>query len=315
MTILLFSIATIAPTFIVIFIGAFLRKKNFLDTRKSSDLSGIVFHLLLPALIIKTLATMDKNSSLTIPIILAVFIFYFGTILLSWIVSLFLKCPAGERGYFMTGASFGNNAIIGYAFGAALYGEEGIARAALLSAVLMPLSILTSGIMLTPGNQRKKPVQAIREFTLSMIRNPVMVALVLGIILWRSPVILPETLLQIFTMLAQAALPIALLAVGSSLEFRMERQEGLEIAWTTILKLFVMPAMALAAGQILRLSPKMTGSLLLMAACPSSLSYYIMARNLGHAPSKGAAVVTVTTTVSALSAAAIAFYLKYRGWV
>lgn len=315
MNILLFSISTIAPTFIVILLGSLLRKWNILTQELAGGFSKTVFFLLLPALIVKTLATMDKNTIFTMAILMAILFFYFVTILLAWFISLILKFPRDSRGYFMTGASFGNNAIIGYAFGAALFGNEGIGRAALLSAILMPISILVSGILLTPRDNKKTSTEALKDFSLSLIKNPVMISLVLGIGLWKSPFILSGSILDTLSILAEAALPVALLAVGGSLEFNMRAQDLLEIAWTSILKLLFMPLLALGAGLYLKLSPGMTGSLLLMAACPSSISYYVMGRNLGHSPAKGAAVVTVTTISSAFSAAAITAFLKLKGWI
>uniref|UniRef100_UPI0026084BB3 AEC family transporter n=1 Tax=Oceanispirochaeta sp. TaxID=2035350 RepID=UPI0026084BB3 len=180
---------------------------------------------------------------------------------------------------------------------------------------LMPLSILTSGLLLTSAEQGKSRADSIKEFALSMAKNPVMIALLIGIALWLSPLSVPVMVNNTLGLLAQAALPLALLAVGGSLEFRMEHQDRLEISLITVLKLIVMPLSAFAAAIYLKLSPEMTGSLLLMAACPSSISFFVMARNQGHSPSRGAAIVTVTTLVSALSAALIAGYLRSRGWV
>ncbi|QEN09574.1 AEC family transporter [Oceanispirochaeta crateris] len=315
MDILFFSIATIGPTFLVIIIGALLRKWNFMDSDLSENLSKLVFQLLLPALILKTLSGMEKNSSFSIPLVLSLLFFYFFTILIAALISLAIRIPKGERGFFMAGSSFGNNAIIGYAFGAALYGEQGIARAAILSAILMPLSLLSSGLMLNKENRKKNWQSSVHSFALSMIKNPVMISLLLGIALWLSPITLPAMAAGSLTLLAQASLPLALLAVGGSLEFEMNLKDRLEITLTTFLKLIFMPLSALGASLYFNLPPEATGSLLLMAACPTSISYFVMARNQGHSPSKGAAIVTVTTLVSALSAAIIAAYLKYRGWV
>lgn len=315
MNIVLFSIGTIAPTFLIILLGAFIRRIGILDTETAGKMSSLVFRLLLPALLIRTLANMDKESDFTPEIALGVLAFYVGTIALTGLVSWLMGTDKRERGYFMTGASSGNNAIIGYAFGAALYGSDGLARAALLSAILMPLTILSSGVLLSSGDRAKGTGESIRELLLSLMKNPVMIALIVGILLWRSPATLPGVLNETLAILGSAALPVALLGVGGSLSFHIGGKDRLEIGVTALMKLFVMPGIAMAAAAVLRLSPAMTGSLLLMAACPSSISYYVMARNMGHDPAKGAAVVTVTTLFSAATAALIAGFLRAQGWV
>jgi len=315
MDILFFSITTIGPTFIVILTGALLRKWGVLDADLSGQLSRLVFYLLLPALVIKTLSAMDRNGSFTLPLIMALLLFFLATALSAWLITILLRVPRGKRGFFMAGATFGNNAIIGYAFGSALYGEAGIARAAVLSAVLMPVSIMSAGFMLTPPEEGRKKRETTLVFAKSMIKNPVMISLFIGIALWLIPVKLPSMIQDSLGMLAQAALPLALLSVGGSLEFQMKNSERLEVSLVAFIKLIIMPLSALAASLFFKLSPAVTGSILLMSACPTSISFFVMARNQGHSPSKGAAIVTVTTLVSALSAAFIAGYLKVRGWV
>ncbi|MDC7233523.1 MAG: AEC family transporter [Spirochaetales bacterium] len=315
MDILLFSITTIAPTFIIILTGVFLKKIRIINDDSCGYLSGLVFNLLLPALILKTIAQMDKNSSFTYSMVLSLLIFYFGTITIAWLAAGFMGIQKGVRGFFMTGATFGNNAIIGYAFGDALYGEAGIARAAILSAILMPLSIFFSGLMLNRTDTDKSSRHAVRDFALSMVKNPVMLSLLAGIIIWQSPFEVPDLGISVLTMLGQAALPVALISIGGSLQFNMNKGDYSEISATTVLKLLVMPALALLASLLLNLTPEATGSLLLMAACPSSISYYVMARNQGHSSSKGAGVVTATTVSSAFTAALIAAYLRHQGWV
>ncbi len=79
-------------------------------------------------------------------------------------------------------------------------------------------------------------------------------------------------------LLAAAALPLGLLAVGAGLRFSASTLPLPALAWWHAVKLVAMPAVALALARALGLSPLETQIAVALAAVPTAPSAYILAR-------------------------------------
>jgi hypothetical protein len=101
--------------------------------------------------------------------------------------------------------------------------------------------------------------------------------------------------------LARAALPLGLLAVGAGLAPHVTRSQPLELLLACGLKLLVLPAMMYGLCRIVGSGPLETAVLVMFAALPGAPSSYILARQLGGDAQLMAGIVTVETGVSILT--------------
>lgn len=99
-------------------------------------------------------------------------------------------------------------------------------------------------------------------------------------------------------MLARAALPLGLLAVGAALHLRVAFSRTALLGLSAALKLLAMPALAYGLGYTFGLHGLELVVPMLFAALPTAPSAYILARLLGGDAELMAAVITAQTVLS-----------------
>lgn len=310
---IIYSLTTVGPVFLIIAIGVILRRTGLIDPSISGSLSRLVFHVFLPALLLKTLIGTDFSSLLSFRLFASVWGTLFLSFILAWIAARILGIAADSRGFFASGATWSNVAIVGYALGEALYGEAGLARAAIFSALVLPLhtpiGYFAMDRHLTGVDGEGIIVKVLKKLAV----NPVILAIAAGILLSFLPVSIPGVMMDMLDILGRASLPLALVAIGGSLEFTRDPAGWKEPLVAAGLKLLIMPALALVAAKLAGLDAAWTGSIVVGFSCPTAVSFFVISRALGHDAARSAAIVTATTVGAAITAGAIAALLKFAG--
>lgn len=315
MEIVLFGIRTITPVFLIILIGILLRRLKILNDELGNGMTRLVYLLLLPALIIKAIAESDIQSLFSGKLVLVLWGTLFISQLFTWLISGIFGADRRSRGIISSGATWGNLVIVGYALGNAVYGEEGVARAALVSALMMPIHNVLAVLAMSGGSSVEAGTHPGRDSLLRIVKNPVLISIVIGLVLSLSSTPLPAVFTELLDILGRASLTLALLAIGGSLRFHKDSAGWAEPLGVALVKLLFMPVLAFAGARLLNLNNQLTGVVVLMFACPTAVSFFVVSRSMGYNPSRGAAIVTATTLGSALSAGLVAALLKWLGYV
>ena len=113
--------------------------------------------------------------------------------------------------------------------------------------------------------------------------------------------------------LADALLPLVMLAVGLSLRFRMPAEEIGPLAVGLALKLAILPALALVASLLAGLRGDMLAANVLEAAMPSMITACVLAIAHNLAPRLAAALVGYGILVSMLTVPAWAWLARAVG--
>lgn len=314
---LLFSLTTVGPVFLIIAIGVVLRRAGLINPDIAGDMSRLVFHLFLPALLLKALIVADFGSLLSWRLLLTVWGILFMSFAVSRLLSGFIGVEKEDRGLFASGSTWGNVAIVGYALGEALYGEEGLARAAVFSAMVLPLhtpmGLMVMDRTLTAGGRRGFVPAMFRR----IVTNPILMSIVIGLTLNLGLGVfslqVPGFIMNILDILARASLPLALVAIGGSLEFGRQGAGWTLPGSAVAVKLLMMPLIAFAVTGLVGLSPGWRGSVIIGFSCPTAVSFFVISRSLGYEGAKGAAIVTATTVGAAVTIGVLAVVLKAMG--
>jgi len=309
---ILFSLGTVGPVFLIIAIGVLLRRTGLVDSAAAGSLTRLVFHIFLPALILKALITVDFRAEIGLSFVLVVWGALAASFVIAWLAARIAGAREGSRGFFASGSTWGNVAIVGYALGEALYGEEGLARATIVSALVLPLNTPIGYLAMDrhPGREGEHRLLSILR---RLATNPVILSIVAGflfnLIRWTPP----KIAMDVLAILGRASLPLALVAIGASLEFNRDPAGWVEPMGSALVKLVVMPAFAYLGARIAGLSDPWTGTVVLAFACPTAVSFFVISRSLGYAAPRGAAVVTITTVGAAVTVGVVAALLKAAG--
>ncbi len=189
------------------------------------------------------------------------------------------------------------NTYLGLAVTASLLGAEGLARAAILLAVAVPLVNVLSVLALTgQGDGRRRGAWALLR---PIATNPLILACAGGIALSLTGIGLPFGTGRLLDLVAQASLPLGLLCVGAALRPRALGAEIGSLAGLSALRLLAMPALALGVARSLSLGPEETLLVVIFSAIPTAPTAYVLTRQLGGDGRLMAGIVTAQTLASA----------------
>ncbi len=279
-----------APIFLVIFLGAGLKTWRLLPEGFWAPAERLVYTVLLPALLISTLASADFSGldvGAMAGVIAAALLIMTG-ILLGLRPALAKSGPAFAS--LFQGATR-MNTYIGLSVAFAVHNTSGLAAAAVAVAVIVPLGNLLGVAMLVRFGSSGTPSFAAAAGLI--LRNPLIAACLIGIVMNVSGIGLPPVIGPLLDILARGALPLALLAVGAGLDLRAARAGGRSLAAATGLKLLVLPG--ITGCWLLGVSPIAAFVAVLFNGSPTSAASYILVRQLGGDAPLMAGIITVQT--------------------
>lgn len=273
------TILIVAPVFALIAAGYAAVLFRFVSETANKGISEFAFSIAIPALLFRTVVISE------FPAVSAFHVWgaYYGALAVTWIAALLMsKLLRQERAdgpVFAIGSVYGNIVMLGVPLTLSALGSQAAGPMALILSVNTPLLWLcgTLQMELTDHKRPGSAASLILPIILDLARNPIMIAIGLGL-LWRFTGLgLHPVVDKTIELLAQAGSPTALIALGINL-FRFEvRGAKLGIVVMCALKLLAMPALAWTFAHLLQLPPLVTAVVVLFAAMPTGANAYIFA--------------------------------------
>lgn len=291
-------IHALGPVFVVILLGVALRRLDFPSTDFWPQLERLVYFFLFPAMLTTRLALADFSGLDVARVLLAVLLL----LLLMTLLVVVLRRWLGRTGAEFTSVYQGAlrfNTYVALAVAAELFGSMGLALAAVIMALMIPLLNLLCVLIfsLYAGEQRSD----LKTTLLTVIKNPLILGCLFGIVLNVSGIGLPGWSQPVMEILSRAALPLGLLAVGVALNLDALRRAGQALILSSLIKLLLMPLAAVLISQGLALNTQEQAVLVLFAAMPTATSAYILARQLGGDAPLMAAIITAQTLAAMMT--------------
>ncbi|OPX54294.1 hypothetical protein SAMN02745127_03009 [Oceanospirillum multiglobuliferum] len=286
------------PVFLVIMAGAVLKRLGFPGGDFWPLAERFTYFFLFPVMLISKMANAKiaevalDQLALAIVLLLALM-----TGLLVLLKPLLTTSGPSFTSIYQGALRF--NTYVVLAAAQALYGSKGLTVAAVSMAIMIPLINVLCVLIFSAyaGGKSAGWLSTIKVIA----KNPLIVGCVVGISLNLLGIGLPSWSGQAFDIISRAALPLGLLAVGVALDIKALQGASWPLVSSSILKLFVMPVMALLVGSFLALEPLMLSVLILFSAMPTATSAYILARQLGGDAPLMAAITTAQTLLAMLT--------------
>ena len=292
-------LSALIPTFALIVLGFILRQRKFLPDAFWPGAEKLTYYVTFPALLFSNTARADLGSLPLAGIATAML----GTVFICTVLILIAK-PVLKVGNPAFSSLFQGairpNTYIGLAVAAALLGEAGLTVTALCVALVVPtVNVLSVLACAHWGDNDRTPgaVSLLRD----VLRNPLLMACVLGIGINMTGFGLPPVLGPFLEVLGRAALPIGLLAVGAGLDLSAARRAGGSVGFSTLGKLVISPAIAAGLCLLLGLPQVELAAVVLYAGLPCSASAFVLARLMGGDAQMMASIITVHTLVAIVS--------------
>lgn len=283
------ALNALVPVFLVIVLGWGLRRARFPGDGFWAPVERLTYYVFFPALLVDTLATADLNGVFSSGLVPALF----AAITLMGLGVVTAALLLGVDGPRLSSAFQGAirfNTYVFLAAAAAAFGSRGLALGAVCVAFLVPIiNLYCVSLLAWLG----RPARA-SGWWAGILGNPLIIACVAGILLNASGARMPSTAASLVDILAQAALPLGLLAVGAALDPARARASGAMVASTTIAKLVALPLLGYAACSLLGVDALARNVGVLWCAMPTATSSYILARQLGGDAPLMAGMVTMS---------------------
>lgn len=298
-----------APIFILIALGFISARIALLNREQIRGMGGFVINFALPALVFKALADRSIGEVLNVPYLLAyalgsLTVFGLGFAISRWLRKEGLSASALSA----MGMSVSNSGFIGYPIVAMALGPP--------AAVALALGMLVENLLMIPlalalaeaGTQGSSPTLAVvRETARRLLKNPVIIAISLGLALSLLEVRLPIILATTIDMLAKASAPVALFVIGGVLYGVKTRGVLLDVGQIAVGKLLLHPLAVFASFWLLApIDPQLMVAGVLFASTPVMSIYPILGQRFNLEGRSAAALVVSTClaffTISALVA-------------
>ena len=295
-------LSIIAPIFSVIGIGYIAVQLNLVEQTSTVTLGRFVLYFALPSLILLTLTNTDLENAIE-PMFLAA---YGGGTLLTYALMFALaKGALGDdvlrAGVKSLGASYPNSAFIGYPLLLQAFDNPpiaGFAMALMFDNVIMVPLVLTVLELGAGKSSASSPSATMRLIIKRLGTNPIILAIVIGLVLATFDVRLPSAISGTMELLGKASAGVALFFVGASLAGGSLRADITDIAQIASIKLVVHPLVVATMIMLLPpFNPNLQHAAVLIAACPMLSMFPILSSRYGHTQFASSTLL-ITTSVS-----------------
>ena len=283
----------LGPIFAMILLGAGLRWLRFPGDSFWPMAERFTYFLLFPALLVRELALARLADYAVKPVALVIVLLLSGMTAAVYALRPWLRVEGPAFTSVYQGV-IRFNTYVGLAVVLAVFHAEGGTVAALVMAIMIPLINVLCVLVLTAHAGGQATVGGLFQ---GLITNPLIVACLVGIVLNGTGIGLPLGSAAVLDILARAALPLGLLAVGAGLRLDALTRPGLLVG-TSGLKLLIMPALAGLLCRLVNTGRLETAVLVTFAALPSASAAYILARQMGGDGPLIAAILTVETVLA-----------------
>ncbi|MDP6967566.1 MAG: AEC family transporter [Gammaproteobacteria bacterium] len=287
---------TVISVLLVIAAGYALSRFLLTDDAFWQGVSRLCYWVLFPLMLVKVLSGADFSGSWLGSLVVVLL----GALLLMLAYSLLVGRWLGLAGPSVSSMVQGNlrhNTFIGIAIMGDIMGLRGVELAALVTAILVSaVNVLCVISLLRLNGGGEQTMQ--RLLAKELLRNPLIVAVVIGVALNISGWHLPGLALQTMDLLSRAALPMLLLAVGASMKLRAITGNWPALLTVLLGKGLFMPAFTMLATMALGLPAEVVLVAVVFTALPTAASAYALAQQLKGDVLLMADIISVQTLFS-----------------
>lgn len=309
---LLFSLNTVAPVFVIIFVGYFLKRFGRINENFVSVSSRIVFNVALPCLIFIKLATTNFRLAFNPGIIALAYLGTFFLFSVSWGLAVLLSNDGRDQGAFIQSSVRSNYAIVGFAIIAAMFGDDALSKASILLAFIMPVYNILAVVALTVPLNKEKQVSVLKTIV-EIIKNPLIIAAIIALPFSFYEIQLSSFFVNSMNYLASLSLPLALLGIGASLNFESIKKDSRLAVIATTIKIIVTPLLLVYIAVKMGITGQDLGILFVLFACPSAIATFVMAEAMGANSELTGNIIVMSTLGSVATISIGIFILKSLG--
>lgn len=311
---LIFSLNATIPVFLMMVLGYVFHKIGWIDDEFASKMNKFVFMVPLPVLVFGDLATVDFSEVWDIRFVLFCFVATVISITLAAILSCVWKDKA-IKGEFIQASYRSSAALLGIAFIQNIYGTAGMAPLMIIGSV--PLYNIMAVLVLSlfrPGQQGLDRAVVKKTFK-GILTNPIIIGIAAGLLWSALRIPMPPIFQKLVSSVGGVATPMGLMAMGATFNFGKALERLKPTVTAAFIKLVGFCMIFLPIAVRMGFREEKLVAILVMLGSATTVSSFVMAKNMGHEGVLSSGVVMLTTLLSAFTLTMWLYILRSMGLI
>ncbi len=297
-------IDVVVPVFAIVALGYGAGVFRVLGPDSAAALNRFVYYFALPPVLFVFPARQPFDQVLHGPFIAAFLAGAGVTLLVVLLVNrLWFRHEVGPLALHSIAAIYPNTSYMGVPLFLTAFGTDGAMPAIIATMVGITLFVGAAIAILEAGRAKgPSPLRIAREVAGTLCRNPLLIASALGVAMSALEWPVPAPVGNFLDLMASAAGPAALFALGLSLVGRKLLGDMPEVAWTVFLKLAVQPAATWAVVVwLLPMEPEWATAAVLLSALPTGAIAFVIAQQYDVYLRRTSSAIVLSTLFSLLT--------------
>lgn len=289
---------SVISVFLIIVVGIYGSNKKIITEECKKGLTNILLRITLPLMVIVSFSIQFGEDSTSN--IIKAFLYSFFSFIIVIIVSNFctILIKSEKRRIIQFANVFSNCGFIGFPVIGSIYGAEGVVYASIFN-MFFTVFLWTYGVTLYSDGTIRGEFKSIK----SILLNPSIVAVYIGIIMMFFKVKLPNSLYESLNLVGGMTTPLSMIIIGCILS-KVNIQEIFK-EWTFIYvsftKLIVMPLSIFLFSLMIGDQGTVMKTMILIQAMPAAATTSIFAEKFNNQVEYAAILVFITTLLSIIT--------------
>lgn len=302
---LVFSLNATVPVFLLMVLGIVLKKIGWMSDTFASQMNKFVFLVPLPVLLFQDLATVDFAKAWNFKFVSFCFLATVLSILIVVLISSLLK-ERSLRGEFIQSSYRSSAALLGVALIQNIYGHSVMGPLMIIGSVPLYNIMAVTVLSYYQPNRDSQKQNMLKTTLKGIIRNPIIIGIVVGLVWSILKLPMPPILSKTVSNISAMATPMGLIAMGASFDIKKALGKMKPAFLATFIKLFGFCMIFLPIAIMMGFQNEELVAILIMLGSATTVTCFVMAKNMGHEGILSSNVVMLTTLLSGFS---ITFWL------
>jgi predicted permease len=300
------------PVFALILTGWLCTKRNFLGPSSREGLNNFVIYLALPAQLFSAMSTAELSDLAQPGFFWSFALGMFGTTMVYALISRDQHVAPIDKTINSMSSAYGNAGFMGIPLCLMVFGQIGLGPSVITA--VFTVSLLFAATITLIELQRLEHAKigpALRKIIGSMLRNPLLVAPVLGVLWSFMQWPMPAPASRYIGLLGDASTPCALIAIGLFLGQTTQQRAGPEVMRIVILKLLFQPALTAILVLYVFEVPKLWAMVaILAAALPVGTGPFMLAQLYQRDATSSGRAILISTVLSVFTLSALVAWIS-----
>ncbi len=325
---LVFSLNATLPIFLLMVLGYVFNKLHIIDEKAAAWMNKFVFKIALPVLLFEDLAEQDFAGTWNGKFVLFCFVATLSSIFIIALLSKLLIKNRAERGEFIQGSYRSSAALLGIAFIHNIYGEGSTGMAPLMIIGSVPLynifavtilmltapkSVVLGRYTSEDNSNDSVKKELMKKTALGIIKNPILIGIFCGLIWSLLKIPMPKIMGSLVSNIGGLATPLGLMSMGATFDYAKALNKIKPTLAASFIKLFALVGIFMPIAVTLGFRNEQVIALLVMLGSATTVSSFIMSKNMGHDGTLSSSIIMMTTFGCSFSLTFWLFVLKSLG--